>query len=331
MIQPQHISLLDDIYYRQDYASLYLNKGEELFYFKYQYDGDFFINLAIKRPILEVSGIIIDGTWYDMETPYGYGGLYTNSFDRDFLNKAQIAYISRCQEENIIAEFIRFHPFNLFPVKNANFFDFIIKDRAVVIVDLSVSKDERWQQYSKNTRNILRKCERLLKVKNNDLDLISFQEIYYNTMVKNKAENFYFFDIKYFKKLQEITGVKLVTIQLENQTISAGFFMYGNQIAYYHLSANSTQYLKYNANYLLLETAFQNARQLGCQFMMLGGGRSNASDDSLFKFKKKFSKQNLPFYIAGKIYQPEIYKKLNKLWQQQNHGNNLKYFLKYRV
>lgn len=65
--------------------------------------------------------------------------------------------------------------------------------------------------------------------------------------------------------------------------------------------------------------------------MMLGGGRSNAANDSLFKFKSKFSPKSLPFYIAGKIYQPKIYEKLNQLWQQQNPNKRLNYFLKYRV
>ena len=49
-----------------------------------------------------------------------------------------------------------------------------------------------------------------------------------------------------------------------------------------------------------------------------GGGRSNAIDDSLLKFKRNFSKQKGDFYIGKKIHNSEIYDIVLKQWQERH-------------
>ena len=325
------INLLDDIYYNKDYASLYLKPESELFTFQYREGDDFFYNLSIKSPIHEVSGALVRESIYDLETPYGYGGFYTNSNKDDFIKRALDDHTKVCIKEGIIAEFIRFHPFNTFPKKWRESFEFLSQDREVVIVDLSLSQEERWKGYSSNTRNILRRAQRDLTVTHQSTDLDSFQNLYQQTMLKNQADEFYFFEKNYFTQLNEMKNVELLTIHLNDEAIASGFFLYGKEVAHYHLSANSNAHLRLNANYLLLDTMFEKAKACGCKYLMLGGGRTNGENDSLLKFKKKFSPQTLDFFIAGKVYQPEIYTQLNQLWQDRNPEKKIKYFLKYRV
>ena len=99
------MNLLDDIYYQKEYISLYLKEGEEIFEFNYT-EGDFlFTNLAIKRPIEKIGEIILEEKYFDIETVYGYGGIYSNTDNNLFLQKALEYYKEYCHENQVIAPF----------------------------------------------------------------------------------------------------------------------------------------------------------------------------------------------------------------------------------
>jgi len=59
--------------------------------------------------------------------------------------------------------------------------------------------------------------------------------------------------------------------------------------------------------------------------MLLGGGTTSDPNDRIFFFKTRFSKDIMPYYIGGKIFDMEIY---NKLINQREFNNNR--FLRYR-
>jgi hypothetical protein len=324
------INLVNDIYYTEKYADLYVGDNSSLFHFEYREGGSLFINLAIKSPIDKIGAINCDEGYYDLETPYGYGGFYTNDINVDFVGRAIEKRRERCHDENIIAEFIRFHPFNLFPHKFDKLFDMCIYDRNVAVVDLQLSHEERWKQYSGNTRNILRKCSKTHTFQPTE-NIEKFVNLYYETMKINEADKFYYFDTKYFHNLLNIDGVYLYEVVYEGKTIAMSFFMRTSEIAHYHLSANDTDYLKLNANYFILDNAFEEAIKWGSKYFLLGGGRTNDANDSLLKFKQKYSKITKPFYIAGMIYNHDKFWEYIHEWESHNEGKNRNYFLKYRL
>ncbi|WP_461634097.1 GNAT family N-acetyltransferase [Labilibaculum euxinus] len=323
------MNLTNDIYYNTNYSKLYLSGSYSLFDFEYREDEFILKNIAIKKPITKIGKVDVKG-YYDLETPYGYGGFFCNTADRHFIDRGMIAYQKRCLSENIIAEFFSFHPFNDFPLLYPERFDRCFIDRSVVVLDLQKSDDERWLDYASKTRTILRKCNKTLRVEESD-DIESFMNIYYETMDKNNARGFYYFEKQYFEDLLNINQVKLIKVLLEKEIIAMSFVMCGTEIAHYHLSANKLDYLKYNANYLILEEAFKLAKQEGCLNFLLGGGRTPSEEDNLFKFKRKFSKLTKDFYLAGSIYNQEIYNQYIEIWENQNPDNQVKYFLKYRL
>lgn len=323
------MNLRTDIYYNPQYSKLYLNEGASLFEFEYNEEDNYLYNLAIKKPIQQVGKKAVSG-YFDLETPYGYGGYLTNSGDTSFIQRAFKRYKERCIEEKIIAEFISFHPFNSFPVKHSEQFDFCVKDREVVVVDLSLSDEERWQQYPSKMRTILRKCGR-------DLEIVTqkgqgeFIDLYHQTMQKNKATDFYYFDEEYFKEIFAFNDIHLMSISYERQLASAGLFMLSPEIAHYHLSANNASLSNRNGNYALLEEAIKLAKSRGCQYLLLGGGRTPDKDDTLFRFKSKFSPLTKDFYLAGNVFEKTVYEEYISLWEEQNPGNQRPYFLKYRL
>ena len=325
----EKFNLLDDIYYQKDFISLYLKKNESIFEFNFNEGDIFFYNVAIKRPITQIGNVFVGDGYFDLETAYGYGGYYTNSQDEKFIQRALTVYKERCAEEKIIAEFIRFHPFNDFPIHYRDSLNFCVYDRDVVYVDLSLTKDERWTTYSKKTRNLLRHCERELSCDKDD-NLRGFSNLYNQTMQKNNAQDFYYFGDEYYQNITKKSLASLFSTSVKGRTVSAGFFMFSNIFAHYHLSANDYEMRNYNANYYLLDQLFEEAKILGKSFFLLGGGTTSCEIDSLLKFKKKFSNLTKKFYIGGSIYNLEVYDQYNKIWDSQAQAIS-PYFLKYRL
>ncbi len=329
MEAPQ-INLKNDAYYVKEYTSLYLGVDDSLFEFEYNEGEKKILFRSIKRRISCVSGIMLDEELYDLLGHYGYGGPLTNDYSEEFLLRAFESYKLQCMKEKIVCEFFRFHPFN--PLSSTNMlFNFHVLEREVVVVDLTLNSEDRWKLYSKTTRNILRKTRENLVRRSNFITVEQFKNLYQKTMDKNQANNFYYFDELYFKRLTCISGVDLLSIHLNESIISCGYFMHSGDLAHYHLSANNSDFLKENGNYELLEFAFEHAKTKGCHYMMLGGGRTSAADDPLFRFKSKFSPVTLPFYISGLDFLPQKKAELNKLWDDQNSGNNVRLFQKYRA
>ncbi|HIF9178875.1 TPA: GNAT family N-acetyltransferase [Photobacterium damselae] len=308
--------LSSDIYYQREYSALYEENGE-YFEYLYQEDACYVKFHALKHRITSVAGQPLNEELYDLETPYGYGGPITNTIDEAFLKRAFLAYRIHCQQQNIVCEFIRFHPFNSL-ADNSTLFDMHFAERQVVIVDLEKSSDERRKLYSKTTRNIVKKAIKNLTIVTDDVPLLEFSSMYYDTMKKNTASDFFFFKEGYFNQLMQLNGVSLLATRKDQAYASIGFFMCGNELAHYHLSANNQELSKENGNYLLLDAAFEHAKSQGCHYMMLGGGRTSSPEDSLFKFKAKFSPLTKPFYIAGLDFLPEKRQWLNQLWVNRN-------------
>lgn len=322
--------LPSDIYYQREYSALYEGDGEH-FEFQYDEDSSYVRFSALKRPIRSVAGQDIAEELYDLETPYGYGGPISNSSDTLFLQRAFSAYREHCKAQNIVCEFIRFHPFNTVG-EMPSLFDMHFPERQVVIVDLEKNTEERRKSYSKTTRNIVKRAEKNLSVDTTSVQLSDFMEMYYETMKKNSASDFFYFQEKYFNDLNALDGVSLLATKKESTYASVGFFMCGKELAHYHLSANNQDIAKENGNYLLLDAAFEHAKTQGCRYMMLGGGRTSSPDDSLFKFKSKFSPLTMPFYIAGLDFLPEKRQMLNQMWIDQNKDSTTpKLFQLYRA
>lgn len=322
----EKFNLCSDIYYNNKYISLYIEKDKELFSFKYQENDNIFINKTIKRPIEKIGNIDINDGFYDLETAYGYGGFYTNSNDAIFINNAMQKYTQKCKDENIVAEFVRFHPFNKFPINHNNHLDFNMYDRNVVVKELS---ENIMASYNAKVRNSVKRANKKVQIQESE-NIDKFIELYNTTMEKNDATDFYFFEKKYYINLLKNNQIRLYEVLYQGKAIAMGFFMFSSDIAHYHLSANSDISYKLNSNYALLDTMFHKAQELDIKYFLLGGGTTIREDDPLLKFKTKFSSKLKPFYISGKIYNKEVYTKYNKIWEEQAN-EDIKYFLKYRL
>ena len=318
---------MQDIYYTSEYYKVQEVNGDgSARLFIYEEDEKlacypFLIN--------EIVGYDLEEKYYDIETAYGYGGPTVSNYDESFLERFEKAFNEYCSENNIVAEFIRFHPL----LKNESIFKKninVLHNRTTVYLKLEESEEELWktQIISKN-RNVIRKAEKNGLTVQFEEDLKSFIKIYEETMNKVNASDYYFFSEEYYKSLQELDNV-YISIKLEDKIIATAIFMKHGEYFHYHLAGSLKEYLKYSPNNLLLWSAIKYANENGYKIMHFGGGLSDSLDDNLFKFKKSFSKDTCDFYIGKRVHNEDIYKYLINEWEtKSNKRANL--FLQYKL
>src|SRR5699024_11882841 len=78
-----------------------------------------------------------------------------------------------------------------------------------------------------------------------------------------------------------------------------------------HLNGTRSRYLNLAPAYLLKYTAVSWAKENGFSVNHYGGGVSNSEEDSVLKFKKRFSNATeFKFHIGRKIWNREVYDRL---------------------
>ncbi|OGV48056.1 MAG: hypothetical protein A2X49_02050 [Lentisphaerae bacterium GWF2_52_8] len=325
-------NLLNDIYYSPDFARLYLQEDCEIYDFKYAEGDKVFYNLAIKRPISSVGKETFREIYYDLSTPYGYGGYFANCADRAFVMRAMAEYTKKCLADNVIAEFLRFHQFNSFPQAYADMLDFCSFDRKTVFIGMDDDYEQTRKRYKGVLRTDLAKAQRnglhFEEMEKNLENIKSFLRLYYKTMRHRKADKFYFFGIKYFEEIFQMPNVKLFGVKLDEKLTNALIILESFPFIYYHLSGNDPEYYPLCGNALALDSVVRHYHRKA-KIFYLGGGATKDEQDSLLKFKQKFSDTSHGFHIGGKIFNPEKYHEYTANWRRQR--NEVQYFLKYRL
>lgn len=269
---------MSDIYFNPDYVSLYLKPGDTVFQFNYK---DYFKYIAIK-------------TGDKLKTAYGYGGYQISVDDVGMIQEASFVFKDECLKQGITTNVILWHPqmiLNKFLIFNK-----IEHNRDLAVADLT-----KPLEYSATIRNVLKGNKESIMVDRTD-NIGLFYKLYTDTMLANQANEKYFFSLEYFKKLLLIPGVEMYwAYNKQSVALSMGIFFMTPPWASYHLAANNKA-IKTNANYLLLDYAIWKAKSLGIKYLLLGGGLTPEKDDNLFKFKMKFTKTTMPFYITEQYY-----------------------------
>ncbi len=328
-----------DIYFTYGYYFLYENNKEgEATCFIYKEDGNIILYPFLKNEINSL-GYELDALYYDIQGAYGYNGIISSSLDPNFIRNFQKTFSNYCKENHIVAEFTRLHPLIL----NKPIFEHdykLIKDRETIVINLEDDYSAIWEKkYSSENRNMIRKAQKLgyrIKIITNptESDISSFIEIYINNMQKVNADKYYYFNQNYFentfRKLSNSAYIFNV-LNEKNETISSSIFFTYGQYFHYHLSGKSNLSDNSATNFLI-DQAVIYAKGIGAKLFLLGGGRTSLDNDSLLKFKKNFTKDTVPFYIAKRIHNQTIYDELLSQWEkllsESNKSSNI--LLKYR-
>lgn len=306
-----------DLYFREEYVRLYETDCEKACCFVYL-DGDSIMLFPFLRREFQFKG----NTYYDFETAYGYGGPISNDHSDTFMKAALEAMSEKALSENFVCGFVRFHPL----LENWDYFEKVgrlIMDRKTIAIDLSDGIEATWMNeiHTKN-RNVIKKGEK------NGLEFIvdeefayltEFEDLYNSTMDKLEADGFYYFDSSYYDQLKNtIQNRFLGIVKHEGKVVAGAIFFYQLPYGHYHLAGSDKSVLKLSPNNFLLWEAAKELTRRGVKHFHLGGGTDGSEDNSLYQYKRKFSKHEYQFALGKMIFNPSLYEEICAEWAAAN-------------
>ena len=294
-----------DVYYLSGYVRAFQIHGDgEPQLLLYEQDGLRAIYVYMRRKTA------IEG-WYDSITPYGYGGvLFEGDTKEEKLKVFWNAYMQKMKDENIVCNFVRYHPVlaNAVPMKVVS--DVIGLGKTVAFhLD---SPEVIWQNIVPKNRNMIRKAERNGIEIHHAADMSLFEDfvrIYNATMDKDNAEEYYYFGEDFYKSIHEdLDGhYEMFYAIYEGQIIAMSIMLFANKQMHYHLSGSVLEYRNMAPSNLLLYKAALWGCEHGYKTLHLGGG-VGSGEDNLYKFKAAFNRESdYQFSIAKMIFDQEKY------------------------
>lgn len=306
-----------DLYFREEYVRLYETDYEKACCFIFQ-EGESIMLFPFLRRSFKFEG----KTYFDFETAYGYGGPISNDFSEGFITNALEALRAKALEENYICGFVRFHPL----LNNWNYFDRVgqlIQDRNTIAINLTEGIDATWMNeiHTKN-RNVIKKGEKngLVFIVDDDFSYLKdFEELYNSTMDKLEADGFYYFEPKYYEQLQDtIENRFLGIVKYEDRVVAGAIFFYQKPYGHYHLAGSDKTALKLSPNNFLLWEAAKELMNRGVSYFHLGGGTDGTEENSLYQYKRKFSKHEYLFCLGKLIFNQHLYNAICEDWSTRN-------------
>jgi hypothetical protein len=315
---------IKDIMWQPSYLKLWHIHGDGtpfLIYFQDEYGS--IIYAFLKRDLASIKFIpdTISKNYFDITTPYGYGGplvrLSDNSKIDYLIQDWRLAFSGFCKNNNIISEFIRFHPV----LENHKYFVNrsginIETANYVVYVDLMIPEEQIWKNYEYNNQKNIKKAKRSgieVLIDKDFIFLDEFKDIYNHTMMRSNAKTYYFFKDDFFEFIKSKLNQNAVLFfaRLNGKLVSTELVLFDDEIAYSFLGGTISDYFSYRPNNLLKHELILWAKQKNIKYYLIGGGYS--IDDGIFRYKKSFSTNGVKPYLVGKIiHNHEIYQLLRE-------------------
>ena len=209
----------------------------------------------------------------------------------------------------LVSAFVRYNPFFTEPTLPEGV---ITPIGVTVVIDLSLTTEERRKLYRNNHKRDLKKAVKQgleLTVRPFETaDVEVFHTVYTDTMLRVNASNNYFFSHEYFRVLaqQPAMNYQLVNVHLEGQLIACSLFSVSHGVVQYHLSGTIEHPLRGIASKAAIDRAADMGSDMGCQCLNLGGGVSG-QEDELLRFKQGFGPQTRPVRVSRHVFQQTTY------------------------
>lgn len=319
---------MPDIFYLPEWGKLYEKKENgEADIFLYESENGKMVYPFIKRN----ANIKIDSNeYYDIVTPYGFNGpliLELNIEKEKFVEEFDNAFQRYCEENNIVAEYIRFSPWFENHLLFEKYYNLRLNKKTIAI-DLTVN-DILMDEINSKRRNCIRsamKKDVKIEFDFTGETIEDFYNLYQKTIQKNDIGEYYWLEIdflkEHFEKLKD--HVFIANAIYEDKIVSSSIIVYADKQMHYLYSANDYEYTFTNGNSLLLYEVAEWGKKNNIEKFHLGGA---SKSEDLMKFKLSFTKsEGYDYYVGSKIRQNDIYNKLVEI--TNNYDND--FFPKYR-
>jgi hypothetical protein len=303
-----------DVFYSPDFSALCqstLNSADEVLCAAMIDTDQVVLYPFIKRDLARVTGVEkLSGT-YDMTGLYGRGGIVGSPGGLQCLSEFHAATADYCRESRIICGFDRFHPLlenhERVPLSRTT----VSNVGGFVVIDMRADVDEITSRYKHSVRKDLRKAERNgIKCfsEQNTHHLGEFLSIYYATMVRNEATDFYYFPESYFLSLEQTLQGSFTFFYAEagGEIISCELALHCGKYCHSFLGGTRREALPLCPNTLLKHEMVLFFKERGCEYFLLGGGA--VPDDGIFNYKRAFALNGvLPSYVGGTVWDAAAY------------------------
>ena len=300
-----------DIYYSPEYLISFQMIGDGdpiLIYYK---ENGLKAMCALMKRSLKTYGV---DDWFDLITPYGYGGfVFEGDMSENNKKVFSKAFKQWVVEHNVVSIFYRFHP-QLRTAENAYWYCDPIMLGHTIEMDLT-DEDTIWKNMTSKNRNMIRKAEKNGITIEHGLTwklFLEFKVVYDATMVKDNAEEYYFFKEDFYRSIFDNMKdtCEIFYAVYEGKKIAMSMMLHENDRMHYHLSGSVWEYRNLAPSNLLLYEAAKWGSSIGCKIFHLGGGVGSGKDN-LFKFKREFNRNSdITFGIGKQICNQEMYDKL---------------------
>jgi len=310
-----------DVFYLYEYVLAFMNenkKNGEPILLLYENGNDRAMNVVFKRDVAtdeKFQGKIPEGEYYDLISPYGYGGFWGNISDYDSLNQT---YNQFCVSKHYICEFVRFELFSDYHIH----YDGETETRTHNVVrSLEMPLDEMWMDFKQKVRKNVNKANNYglqIVIENSDDHLQDFLDIYYSTMERSNAENEYYFSTKFYETISSMkNNIMFFHVMHEDKIVSTELVIYGSENAYSYLGGTNREYFDLRPNDFLKYEIIKWAKGKGLKNFVLGGGYG--ADDGIFQYKTCLAPNGIvDFYIGRKIFDSRKYKRLVEIRTREN-------------
>ncbi|MEO6867118.1 MAG: GNAT family N-acetyltransferase [Gaiellales bacterium] len=251
---------------------------------------------------------------FDATSAYGYGGpVALGEIDRAAFGAALDAWAA---ERGVVATFLRFHPL-LANARLAPAGAELIELGSTVGWRVTPERGELLPLMHSHHRRAARKADRAeleLRVTVAPESLDAFRTMYDETMRRQEATAFYFFDDAYWQALIDDCGGDVVLIEglLEGEPVAALLCMAHGANLHYHLGASTDVARSIGASNRCFLAAAEWAQANELTTFHLGGGVGGGSDSPLFTFKHRYDPESEPlaFHIGKLVHDTARYREL---------------------
>lgn len=299
------------IYYMSRYLKAFQDiSGDTPVMFLYESKDERAINVFFKRDISRVKyflGKIAEGEYFDLISPYGYGGYIGNFTDK---RKMLFMHHEYCKNIGYVSEVVKFHPLSDCIKSYAGNVSSSFHN---VVRDLESELETLWMDFKPKVRkNVKRAQEYGLEVikESNGKYLDDFLKIYYGTMKRNEAEKGFYFSKDFFEKITSMQNhIMYFHALYKGHIISTELVLYDGENCYSYLGGTDSDYYEMRPNDYLKYEIIKWGHEKKLKNFILGGG--HGADDGIFQYKAALAPNGVcNFYVGTDIFCERKYQKL---------------------
>lgn len=324
-----------EVFFMNEYVTAFMEENRQNgipILLLYENGDDRAINVVFERDVSEdihFQGKLEKNRYYDIISPYGYGGFWGTVKDYSTLNAEYIKY---CNENHYICEFVRFNLFSHY----SEYYPGEVETRTHNVVrSLEMPMDEIWMDFKQKVRKNVKRANTYgleIIIDDSGKYMDDFLKIYYGTMDRSDAEKQFYFKGAFFEKIMSMSeNAIMFHVQFEGKIISTELVIYGTKNCYSYLGGTNSEYFYTRANDFLKFEIIRWGIEKGLSNFVLGGGYG--IDDGIYQYKLNFAPHGVKeFYIGRNIFDNDAYEMLiEKRSREDMSILDSNFFPKYRV